>query len=80
MDAVHRYCFGENTFKIWEPYWSKHVEMWAGINDVIKYVMSNTLDYSDWQNSVFLKNLDDVKKLKASEGDDIKVHGSANMA
>ena len=71
---------GRNTFQIWEPYWPKHAEMWAGINEVTKYVMSNSLNHSDWQNSVFLKNVDDVKKLKASEGGDIKVHGSAHMA
>lgn len=71
---------GKNTFKIWEPFWSKHAEMWTGINDVTKYVMSHSLDHSDWKNSVFLKNVDAVKKLKASEGGDIKVYGSANMA
>ncbi|MDN5513147.1 dihydrofolate reductase family protein [Acinetobacter sp.] len=71
---------GRNTFQIWESYWPKHAEMWAGINEVTKYVMSNSLDHSDWKNSVFLKNVDDVKKLKASEGEDIKVHGSAHMA
>ena len=71
---------GKNTFKIWEPFWPKHAEMWSGINDVTKYVMSNSLDHSDWKNSVFLKNVDAVKKLKASEGGDIKVYGSANMA
>ena len=71
---------GKNTFKIWESFWSKHAEMWTGINDVTKYVMSHSLDHSDWKNSVFLKNVDAVKKLKASEGADIKVHGSANMA
>lgn len=71
---------GKNTFKIWEPFWPKHADMWTGINDVTKYVMSNSLDHSDWKNSVFLKNVDAVKKLKASEGADIKVHGSANMA
>lgn len=71
---------GKNTFKIWEPFWPKHAEMWTGINDVTKYVMSHSLDHSDWKNSVFLKNVDAVKKLKASEGGDIKVYGSANMA
>lgn len=71
---------GKNTFKIWETFWPKHAEMWTGINDVTKYVMSNSLDHSDWKNSVFLKNVGAVKKLKASEGGDIKVHGSANMA
>jgi dihydrofolate reductase len=71
---------GRKTFEIFASYWPKHADMWPGINDVTKYVMSTTLDKSDWQNSVFLKNVDDIKKLKASEGSDIKVHGSGNLA
>ena len=71
---------GKNTFKIWEHYWPKHAEMWTGINEITKYVLSNSIDHSNWQNTVFLKNVDEVKKLKASEGGDIKVHGSAHMA
>ena len=54
--------------------------MWPGINDVTKYVMSTTIDKSDWQNSVFLENVDDIKKLKDSEGSEIKVHGSGDLA
>lgn len=42
--------------------------------------MSNSLDHADWQNSVFLNNVDEVRKLKASEGGDVKVHGSVHMA
>ena len=42
--------------------------------------MSNSLDHSDWQNSVFLNHVDEVRKLKASEGGNIKVHGSAHLA
>ena len=34
---------------------------------------------SDWKNSVFLKSVDDIKKLKNSEGSDIQVHGSGNL-
>ncbi|CAB1218428.1 dihydrofolate reductase family protein [Acinetobacter bouvetii] len=71
---------GKNTFKIWEPYWPKHAEMWPGINEVSKYVLSHSLDHSNWQNTVFLKNVDEVKKLKASASGDLKVHGSAKMA
>lgn len=70
---------GKNTFQIWEAYWPKHAEMWAGISEVTKYVLSTSLDHSDWQNSVFSNNVDEVRKLKASEGGNIKVHGSAHM-
>jgi dihydrofolate reductase len=70
---------GRKTFEIFASYWPDHADMWPGINDVTKYVMSNTIDKSDWKNSVFLKSVDAVKKLKNSEGSDIQVHGSGNM-
>jgi dihydrofolate reductase len=56
--------------------------MWPGIQDVTKYIVSNTLteNKSDWENVVFLNSVDDIKKLKESEGSDIQVHGSGNLA
>jgi dihydrofolate reductase len=71
---------GRKTFEIFAAYWPTHADMWPGINEVTKYVVSNTMNKSDWQNSVFLKNVDDIKKLKASEGSDIQVIGSGNLA
>jgi dihydrofolate reductase len=70
---------GRKTFEIFASYWPEHADNWPGINDVTKYVMSNTMDKSDWQNSVFLKSVDDIKKLKNSEGSAIQVHGSGNL-
>lgn len=70
---------GRKTFEFFASYWPEHADMWPGINDVTKYVMSHTMDTSDWKNSVFLKSVDDVKKLKNSEGSDIQVHGSGNL-
>jgi dihydrofolate reductase len=70
---------GRKTFEFFASYWPEHADMWPGINDVTKYVMSHTMDKSDWQNSVFLRSVDDIKKLKNSEGSDIQVHGSGNL-
>jgi len=70
---------GRKTFEIFVAYWPSHEDFWPGINDVTKYVMSNTMDKSDWQNSVFLKSVDDILKLKHSEGSDIQVHGSGHL-
>lgn len=70
---------GRKTFEIWEGYWPKHTDMWPGINDVTKYVMSTTRQNSEWQNSVFLDNVEDIKKLKDSDGSDIQVHGSSKL-
>ena len=70
---------GRKTFDIFENYWPKHAEVWPGINDVTKYVLSTTRNKSDWKNSVFLNSLPDIEKLKSSEGSDIKVWGSGEL-
>lgn len=72
---------GRKTFDIFAAYWPSHADMWPGINDVTKYVVSTTLttNESDWPNVTFLNSVDDVKKLKEGDGGDIKVHGSGNL-
>ena len=70
---------GRKTFEIWENYWPQHEGIWPGINDVTKYVFSSTRDKSNWKNSVFLKSLAAIEKLKASKGSDIKVWGSGKL-
>ena len=70
---------GRKTFEIFANYWPQHADFWPGINDVTKYVLSTTMKKSDWKNSVFLNSLEDIKKLKNSEGADIKVWGSSEL-
>ena len=70
---------GRKTFEIFAGYWPNHENGWPGINDVTKYVMSKTMKKSDWKNSVFLKSVSDIKKLKNSKGSDIQVWGSGNL-
>ncbi len=70
---------GRKTFEIFARYWPKHENGWPGINDVTKYVMSKTMKKSDWKNSVFLKRLADIEKLKNSKGSYIQVHGSSEL-
>jgi len=45
----------------------------------MKYVMSKTRKKSDWKNTVFIKRLADIKKLKNSKGSDIHVWGSSKL-
>lgn len=71
---------GKNTFQIFEPYWPKHAEDWLGINEVNKYVLSTSLERSDWQNTVFVRSIDEVINLKASGEEDLRVYGSAAVA
>jgi len=75
---------GRKTFEIFAGYWPVHDNDWPGINDVTKYVMSKTMKKSDpkaigWKNSVFLKSLADIEKVKNSKGSDIQVHGSGEL-
>jgi dihydrofolate reductase len=73
------YLLGRKTFEIFASYWPEHADFWPGINDGTKYVMSKTMEKSDWKNTVFLKSLADIEKLKNSEGSDMQVHGSCKL-
>ena len=70
---------GRKTFEIFANYWPEHADYWPGINDVTKYVVSKTMKKSAWKNSIFLKNLADIKKLRNSKGSELKVWGSGEL-
>ena len=78
------YLLGRKTYEIWAAYWPQHGEFWPGINEGTKYVFSKNLKKSDpmvtgWKNSVVLKNVADIKKLKDAEGPDLQVWGSSQL-
>jgi len=78
------YLLGRKTFKIWAGYWPEHGDFWPGINEGTKYVFSKKLKKSDpmvtgWKNSVLIKSLADIRKLKHSKGGDIHVWGSSEL-
>ena len=72
---------GRRTFEIFASYWPQHEDQWPGINDAVKYVVSNTMDKHEWKNSVFIKGevVEEIKRLKKEDGPDIKVWGSGNL-
>jgi dihydrofolate reductase len=85
MAAPGDMLFGRRT-------WTDFVGAWAHASDgnpftthlnaVRKYVVSTTLDnVDDWQNSVLLKGdaVQTVAELKASDGPDLGVIGSASL-
>ena len=78
------YLLGRKTFEIWANYWPEHGDFWPGINEGTKYVFSKSMKKSDpvitgWKNSVVIKKLADIKKLKNSKGSDIQVWGSSEL-
>ena len=71
---------GRKTFDIFASYWPEHAANWPGINEVTKYVLSTTKDSSDWQNVVFLNRIEEIKALKNTEGSNLVVWGSSELA
>ena len=84
LQQTSDYLLGRKTFEIWAGYWPKHGDFWPGINEGAKYVFSKKLKKSDplvtgWKNSVLIKSVADIKKLKRSKGADIQVWGSSKL-
>ena len=73
------YLLGRKTFQIFAGYWPQHATQWPAINEGTKYVLSQTMDNSDWKNTVFIKTLSDIKELKNSNGPNIQVWGSGKL-
>ena len=78
------YLLGRKTFEIWANYWPEHGDFWPGINAGTKYVVSKKMKkpnplVTGWKNSVLIRNLADIKKLKKSKGSDIQVWGSSKL-
>jgi len=72
---------GRKTFEVFAAFFPSEQgqQIWPGNNDLTKYVLSNTLTKSDWKNSVFLKSVEDIEKLKKTEGSDLQVSGSGTL-
>ena len=72
---------GRKTFNIFASYWPEHEDMWPGISEATKYVVSNTLTTHAWSHTVFIKGdvPHEIKKLKQQDGPDLKVYGSGNL-
>ena len=79
MNQTADYLLGRKTFEIFASFWPTHANMWPGINDGTKYILSKTIKNSDWKNTVFLESLEDIEQLKISEGYDIQVWGSSEL-
>lgn len=70
---------GRKTFEIFASFWPQNEAHWPGINDVTKYVLSNTIKESEWNNTIFVQSVADIEKLKNTDGGDIRVWGSSKL-
>ena len=82
MKKTYSLLLGRKTYDIFAGYWPKNTEPekgWPQVNKIPKYVVSKTLKKTNWENTIVLKNIDELKKLKNSKGKDMQVYGSSNL-
>ncbi len=70
---------GRKTFEIFASFFPNREDIWPGVNKINKYVLSETLEKSEWQNTFIIKNVEGVRALKNAEGSNIHIHGSGTM-
>jgi dihydrofolate reductase len=73
---------GRKTYEIFAAHWAHSDEPAAGpLNAATKYVASRTLESVEWQNSQLLEGplAEAVNAVKAQDGPNIQVQGSANL-
>lgn len=74
---------GRKTYDIFAAYWPKQTgDIPAGVfNKCTKYAVSKTPFKPSWKNTVVIsKNcVEEIKKLKKSDGPMLQVHGSGNL-
>ena len=77
-DAV---LMGRVLYEEWAAYWPQNADQPFGdvINDIQKYVVSNSLQRAEWQNTEVVTGdaAGKLRELKAQDGGDISMSGSA---
>lgn len=79
MNKTSALLLGRKTYDIFAGYWPTHTETWPQVNKITKYVVSKTLKNPTWNNTVVVNDVEELKKLKNSNGPDLQVYGSANL-
>jgi dihydrofolate reductase len=75
---------GRLTFEAMREFWPQQKDDTTGVsaylNQVHKYVVSSTLQEPGWEPTTILRDLDDVRRIKAEAGQDIVCTGSIRLA
>jgi dihydrofolate reductase len=79
MKKTASLLLGRKTYDIFAGYWPKHTEPWPQVNEITKYVVSKTLKKSKWENTIVVKDTNELKELKKSNGPDLQVYGSGKL-
>jgi len=84
MNAPFDLLLGRRTYDIWAGFWPKHKDepQWGKPFDIAtKYVVSHKPMELSWDNSKLITGdvVEEIKKLKNSDGPDLSVWGSSNL-
>lgn len=79
MAGDYDLLLGRVTYDIFAGYWPNHADAWPQVNKITKFVASKTLKKPTWENTVVLRDVSALKKLKSSQGPTLQVYGSANL-
>lgn len=82
LGEIGTLLFGRKTYEGMADYWSKETGEIADVmNGIAKAVTSRTLETADWTNTRLLRGdgVEAVRALKAEEGKDVFVFGSADL-
>jgi dihydrofolate reductase len=79
MKGNYALLLGRKTYDIFAGYWPQHAEWWPQVNKITKYVVSKTLKKPTWENTVVLKDIQELKKIKNSNGPALQVYGSSDL-
>lgn len=79
MAGEYDLLLGRKTYDIFAGYWPEHLEGWPQVNKITKYVLSKSLTHPTWENTVVLKDVEDLKKIKEQGERDLQIYGSGNL-
>ena len=83
MKEPFELLIGRRTYEIFAAHWPfiKDDPVANLFNKINKYVVSESLDKVEWENSVLIKDdvVNKIKKLKNRDGAELQVHGSSNL-
>ncbi|MGL4488787.1 MAG: dihydrofolate reductase family protein [Rhizobiaceae bacterium] len=82
FSAPYDLLLGRKTYEIFAAHWPyvpADDPIGAAFGKAAKYVLTSSSDRLDWQNSHRLADIDEVKKIKASDGPDLLIQGSSTL-
>jgi dihydrofolate reductase len=85
FERTEEFLLGRKTYEIFAAHWPEAADpddpIANGLNTLPKHVASTTLTSVDWENSSLIEGdvVQAVTELKARDGGELQVHGSANL-